>query len=78
MVDIAAISGAVASIKAAGDIANTMLKLHDAKALQAKTIELNRTILDAQHAAITANGAQSELLEEVRELQHEIERLKSW
>jgi hypothetical protein len=42
MVDMAAIGGALGSIKAASDIANAMLKLHDAKALQEKTIELNR------------------------------------
>jgi len=34
MVDIAAISGALGSLKAAGDVANAMLKLHDAKAFR--------------------------------------------
>jgi hypothetical protein len=78
MVDVAAISGALSSIKAAGDIANAMLRLHDAKALQDKTIELNRAILSAQHDAIPANAAQSELVARVRELEREIAELKSW
>ena len=78
MVDIAAISGALGSIKAAGDIANAMLKLHDAKALQEKTIELNRAILAAQHDAIAANTTQSELVAKVRELEEEIAGLKDW
>jgi hypothetical protein len=49
MVDISAIGGAIGSIRAAGDIANAMLKLHDAKALQDKTIELNWTASDLAH-----------------------------
>lgn len=78
MVDVAAISGALSSIKAAGDIANAMLKLHDAKALQEKTIELNRTILSAQQAAIAANAAQAELVAKMNQLEREIANLKSW
>lgn len=78
MVDIAAISGAIGSIKAAGDIANAMLKLHDTKALQDKTIELNRIILSAQHDAIAANAAQFELVARVSQLEREIAELKSW
>jgi hypothetical protein len=78
MVDIGAISGALGSIKAAGDIANAMLKLHDAKALQEKTIELNRAILSAQQDAIAANAAQSELIARIDQLDKEISNLKSW
>jgi predicted SprT family Zn-dependent metalloprotease len=78
MVDIAAIGGALGSIKAAGEIANAMLKLHDTKALQEKTIELNRTILSAQHDAMTANGVQSELVARIGQLEKEIADLKDW
>jgi hypothetical protein len=78
MVDIAAIGGALGSIKVAGDIASAMLKLHDAKALQEKTIELNRAILTAQQDAIAANATQSELVAEIRQLKEEIIGLKSW
>jgi hypothetical protein len=78
MVDIAAIGGALGSIKAAGEIANAMLKLHDAKALQDKTIELNRIILSAQQDAIAANAAQSELVTRISQIEKEIADLKSW
>lgn len=78
MVDIAAIGGALGSIKAAGEIANAMLKLHDAKALQDKTIELNRIILSAQQDAMAANATQSELVAQVAQLKKEIADLKSW
>lgn len=76
--DMAAIGSALGSIKAAGDIANAMLKLHDAKALQEKTIELNRIILSAQTDAIAANSAQTELVARIRKLEEEIADLKSW
>src|ERR1700686_612624 len=78
MIDIAAIGGALGSIKAAAEIANAMLKLHDTKALQDKTIELNRIILSAQHDAMAAHGAQTELIAQKRQLEEEIVRLKSW
>ena len=78
MVDIAAISGALGSIKAAGELANAMLKLHDAKALQEKTIELNRVILSAQQDAIGANAAQTELIAQIRALEKQVADLKSW
>jgi hypothetical protein len=78
MIDVAAISGALGSIKAAGEIANAMLKLHDTKALQEKTIELNRTILSAQHDAMAANGAQAELVARIGQLEKEIADLKDW
>jgi hypothetical protein len=78
MVDISAIGGAIGSIRAAGDIANAMLKLHDAKALQDKTIELNRIILSAQQDAIAANTTQSELMSRISQLEKEIADLKSW
>lgn len=64
--------------KAASDIANAMLKLHDAKALQEKTIELNKAILSAQQDAIAANAAQTELVAKTHQLQREIADLKSW
>lgn len=78
MIDVAAIGGALGSIKAAGDIAQAMLKLHDAKALQEKTIELNRIILSAQHEAMAANGAQMELVAQIRQLEKENSDLKDW
>jgi len=78
MVDIAAISGALGSIKAAGDIANAMLKLRDASAILEKTVELNRIILSAQQDALAANAAQAALIAKIGELEKEIVSLKDW
>ena len=78
MIDIAAIGGALGSIKAAGEIANAMLKLHDAKALQEKTIELNRIIISAQQDAMAANGAQTALVARMGQLEREIADLRNW
>lgn len=78
MVDIAAIAGALGSIKAASDVANAMLKLRDGQMLQEKIIELNRIILSAQSDAISANGAQMELVAKISKLEEEIACLKGW
>jgi len=78
VVDMAAIGSAVGSLKAAGDIAYAMLKLHDAKALQEKTIELNSVIIAAQRDAMAAHTAQTDLVAEIRDLKEEITRMKNW
>jgi hypothetical protein len=78
MVDMAAIGGALSSIKAASDIANAMLKIHDAKTIQEKTIELNRVILSAQGSVLEANAAQSSLLEHVRSLEKQVTEFEKW
>jgi hypothetical protein len=54
MVDISAIAGTVSAIKGISDIAKAMVGLRDAAAIQAKVIELNSQILDAQTSAFTA------------------------
>jgi hypothetical protein len=78
MVDVAAITGAIGSLKTAGDLAYAMLTLHDAKALQTKTIELNGIILAAQRDAMAAHAAQLELVAEVGQLKKEVADLKDW
>lgn len=78
MVDIAAISGAMTSLKTAHDIAKTMLGLRDASMVREKVIELQGAILAAQSDAFEANSAQTTLLERVRELEKEVADLKAW
>jgi hypothetical protein len=78
MIDIGAISGAIGSIKAAGDIANAMLTLRDGEMVQKQTIELNRIILSAQSDAIAANATQTDLIAKVSDLEKEIARMKDW
>lgn len=62
---------ALASLKTALDIAKGVKDLNDATSRQRASIELMEKI-------VTAQGAQSELIQEVRELETEVTRLKDW
>lgn len=72
------IAGALASLKAASEIAKAMIGLRDATAIQLKVIELNGEILSAQSSALSAQEAQSALLQRVGNLEKEIADLKAW
>jgi hypothetical protein len=50
MVDVSAIAGAASALKGATDIAQALIGLRDAQAMQAKIMELNSKILEAQLA----------------------------
>lgn len=76
--DIAAISSAVTSLRVAGDIAKGLISLNTMAEVQAKAIELNQKIIDAQHQIFSANTAQTTLVERVRELESQIARMKDW
>lgn len=77
MVDLA-IGTAIASLKAAGDIAGGFLKLRDLAQVQGKVIELQSVILAAQQSALAAQGEQFTLLEEKRSLETQIAELEAW
>ena len=76
--DMGSISAAVTSLRAASEIVKTIASLHTAGEIQAKAVELNQKILDAQHQVFEANAAQSALLEQVRQLEAELTRAKDW
>jgi Zn finger protein HypA/HybF involved in hydrogenase expression len=76
--DITSISSALASIKAAKDIAQSMVNLRDTAAMQAKIIEFQSKILDAQSAASSAQEERATLIERVRNLEQEVARFKQW
>jgi hypothetical protein len=76
--DFSAIGAAVTSLRLAGDIAKGLISLNTMAEVQAKAIELNEKIIDAQHRIFEANAAQSELVERVRKLEGEIARMKDW
>lgn len=76
--DIGNITAAVNSLKVAGDIARSLFNLHTAAEVGAKASELNRQIIDAQQQVFAANAAQTALLERVRELEGQLERMKAW
>jgi hypothetical protein len=66
MVDMSAIGSALASLKAAKDIAETMIGLRDTAAFQEKRLEFQSKILDAQASAFAANDERTALIERMR------------
>jgi hypothetical protein len=76
--DFGSITAAVGSLKAAGEIAKGLIGLKSDAEVQAKAIELNQKIIDAQHQIFAANAAQTSLLERIRELEAEITRMNDW
>jgi hypothetical protein len=78
MVDVSAIAKTVSALKGATDIVKSIIGLHDVQAVQAKVIELNSKILEAQSSAFAANDERAALVEHVRALEKELLRLKTW
>ena len=78
MVDMAAISGLVASLRAATDISKAMIGLRDAAMIQGKVIELPGVILSAQQSALSAQSDQFTALERIRELEKEVADFEAW
>ena len=78
MVDLQSITTAVTSIKTAGNIAKGLLGLLTMAEVQAKAIELNSQIIDAQHQIFAAIATQTALVERVRELEGQVTRMKDW
>jgi hypothetical protein len=78
MPDMIAIAQALNALKAAKDIAETMIGLRDAAAFQGKLIEFQSKIIDANNAAFAAQEERSALLQTIRDLEEEMARLKAW
>jgi len=78
MVDVTAIAGALASLKAAKDIAQAMVGLRDAQTFQEKLIEFQSRILDAQSSAFAAQEERTTLIERVRELERQVADFETW
>ena len=78
MVDISAIGSALASLKAARDIAETMIGLRDGAAFQTKLIEFQSKLIDANNSAFAAQEERTALTERIRQLKQELDALKAW
>jgi len=76
--ELSAIQAAAGSLKTAGEIVNGLISLTVKAEVRAKVIELQGVILAAQSGAMSAQAAQMELLDRVRELEGELVRLKDW
>jgi len=78
MVDISAFASALTSFKTAKDIAESMIGLRDAQAFQAKLLEFQSKLIDANNAVFAAHDERAALLERIRKLEEEMTRLKAW
>lgn len=78
MADMGAIASVAASFKALKDIAQTMVGLRDAQVFQAKMIEFQDAILDAQNSLFAAHEERSALIEQVRDLEKQMADFKAW
>ena len=76
--DIATIGAAATSLKAAGDIASGLIALKNTTDVQAKAIELNQKLIEAQHQIFAVNAEYANLIEKVRSLEAELEQQNNW
>lgn len=73
-----AIAATLASLKTVKDISQAMMELRDTQALQAKTIELQKAILDTQQRVSDVDAERAALENKVHSLEAEIKNLKDW
>ena len=78
MVSMTEIAGAISALKSAKDIAEAMMGLRDTETFQAKRIELQSKILDAQSGMLAAQDERSTLVQRIRDLEQEVARLRAW
>lgn len=78
MPDLSTIAAALTSFNTLKNIAQTMIGLHDVKALQAKVIEFNDAIIEAQTKIFLVNEERSALLERIGNLEKEVADLEAW
>lgn len=78
MVDVMSIQGAILSLKTATDIAKGFLHLQSMAEVQGKVIDLQSAILAAQSSALAAQSEHSSMIQQVRDLEEEIARVKAW
>lgn len=76
--DISAVQGVVASLKAATDISKAFLDLKTTAEVQGKVIELQSALLAAQSAALEATNAQFSLQQRVNELEASLKNYDDW
>jgi hypothetical protein len=78
MADISAIAAALSSFNTLKNIAQAMITLRDAQALQTKIIEFNGALIEAQTKIFEVHQERTALVEEIGALKAEITALKNW
>ena len=78
MPDITALAAALSSLKAAKDIAEAMIGLRDGAAFQAKLLEFQSKLIDANNAAFAAQDERAALLQRIRDLEEKVAGFERW
>lgn len=78
MPDITALAAALSSLKAAKDIAEAMIGLRDGAAFQAKLLEFQSKLIDANNAAFAAQDERAALLQRIRDLEEKVASFERW
>ena len=78
MPDMTMIAHALGALKAAKDIAETMIGLRDTAAFQGKLLEFQSKIIDANNAVFAAQEERSSMLERIRELEKQVADFEEW
>ena len=78
MPDMSTIAAALSSFNVLKNIAQSMIALRDSQALQAKIIEFNEALIDAQTKIFSVNEERSALIERVRGLEKQVVQLEAW
>src|SRR5260221_647676 len=78
MPDMTTIGAAITSLRLLKDVAQTMVGLRDAQAFQAKLIEFNTALMDAQASVFSVNEERTALIEKVRDLETKVMKLEAW
>ncbi len=77
-IDVGSMMGLASSLKAATDIAKTMVGLRDETMFQTKAAELVSLIMSANSSALNAQMEQSALLQEKRALEEKLMKAENW
>jgi hypothetical protein len=78
MTDVAAISGAIQSLKSAFEIGKAILDLSVSAQIQSRIMDINSKILAAQESAVASRDYQSTLLQRVDDLEKRIAEFEAW
>ena len=76
--DITTIGGSIASLKAAAEIAKTLVGIRDHTEIQSKVIQLQSAILSAQSDAMNTQTECLAARQRVKDLEGELDKMRAW
>lgn len=78
MIESSAIVGMFSALKAAKEVVQNIIGLHDASLIQGKVVELNAKIIEAQESIFAVNNERTMLIQKVSEFEKRIIQLEAW